>query len=218
MIWNIWLVRPTWDILQEIGSRGRYRRQWKIWHIDARDREWTPARMSREMKQVSEQALGEGLTLQSWRNISIAISRKYLRKGEGRFRHDKEDWDDETLEDEVEDMQAGHSTHVAGIVYARGIREQDGVVEGMRQKFRRANENWHRFLGFYVPGEAFGDRGKRKASGWEEREEGVENRRQKRQRQLRTINIDIALQRIMYNEQAKFRGSQKTIIEAIIAG
>ena len=67
MIWNIWLVRPAWDTLQEIGSRGRYRRQWKIWHVDARDREWTPARISREMKQVSEQALGEGLTLQSWR-------------------------------------------------------------------------------------------------------------------------------------------------------
>ena len=30
MIWNTWLVRPTWDILQEIGSGGRYRRQWKI--------------------------------------------------------------------------------------------------------------------------------------------------------------------------------------------
>ena len=80
----------------------------------------------------------------------------------------------------MEDIQAGYSTHVAGIVYARGIREQDRVIEGMRQKFRRASKNWHRFLGFYIPGEAFGDRGKRKASGWEEREEGIENRRQKR--------------------------------------
>ena len=180
MIQNIQLVRPIQDILQEIGSRGRYRRQQKIQHVDARDREQTPARISREIKQVSEQALGEGLTLQSQRNISIAISRKYLRKGEGRFRYNKEDQDDKTLEDKVEDIQAGYSTYVAGIVYIRGIREQDGVVEGMRQKFRRASENQHRFLGFYVLGEAFGNRGKRKASGQEEREEGIENRRQKR--------------------------------------
>ena len=62
-------------------------------------------------------------------------------------------------------MQAGYSTHVAGIIYARSIREQDRVVEGIRQKFRRASENWHRFLGFYIPGEAFSNRGKRKASG-----------------------------------------------------
>ena len=35
------------------------------------------------------------LTLQSWRDISIAISRKYLRKDEGRFHHDEKDWDKE---------------------------------------------------------------------------------------------------------------------------
>ena len=84
------------------------------------------------MKQASESALGVGLTLQLWRDISIAISRKYLRKGEGRFRQDKEDWDADGREDEVQDIQAGHGTHVAGIVYTREIRKQDGVVESMR--------------------------------------------------------------------------------------
>ena len=39
---------------------------------------------------------------------------------------------------------------MAGIVYARGIREQDGMVESMRQKYRRASENWYRLLGFRV--------------------------------------------------------------------
>ena len=46
---------------------------------------------------------------------------------------------------------------MAGTVYARGIREQDRVVESMRQKYRQASENWHRFLGFDeglpIPGE-----------------------------------------------------------------
>ena len=103
MIWNTWLVRPAWDTLQEIRSDGQYKPEWKIWHADARGREWTAARISREMKQVSEAALEVELTLQLWRDISIAISRKYLRKGEGRFHHDKKDWDEER-EDEIVDM------------------------------------------------------------------------------------------------------------------
>lgn len=54
------------------------------------------------------------------------------------------------------------------------------MVESIRQKFRRASENWHRFLGFHVPGEGFGGGGKRKASGWEKGKEGGESGRQKR--------------------------------------
>ncbi|KAL8797992.1 MAG: hypothetical protein Q9200_007837, partial [Gallowayella weberi] len=215
MIWNAWLVRPAWNILRQINSDGQFRQQWNIWHADARDRAWTPARMSREMKGVSERALGEGLTLQSWRDISIAVSRKYLRKGEGRFKHDEEDWDDETQEDEIEDMQAGHGTHVAGIVYARGIREQDGVVESMREKFRRASENWHRFLGFQIPGEGVCANRKRKPTGWEEE---AEQGRRKRHRRLRTIDVEMELRKMMGDDQAEFRGSQKEIVESIIAG
>ena len=90
------------------------------------------------------------------------MSRKYLRKGEGRFHQDEEDCDNEQGEDEVEDMQAGHGTHVAGIVYARGIRDQDGAVKSMRQKFRRASENWHRFMGFDIPAVDTSSKDKRK--------------------------------------------------------
>ena len=216
MIWNAWLVRPVWDTLHQMNDQREFRRQWNIWHPDARGRQWNPARISREMKKISEQALGEGLTLQSWRDISIAVSRKYLRKGEGRFKHDEEDWDNEEQEDEVEDMQAGHGTHVAGIVYARGIREQDGVVEGMRQKFRIASANWHGFLGFQTPGEG-GSRAKRKRReiGWKEE---AEQGRRKRYRRLRTMDMDNELRQMMGNREVEFRGIQKQVMEAIVSG
>ena len=55
------------------------------------------------MKQISEAALEVELMLQLWRDINIAISRKYLRKDKERFHHDKEDWD-EKGEDEIADM------------------------------------------------------------------------------------------------------------------
>jgi hypothetical protein len=45
-------------------------------------------------------------------------------------------------------MQAGHTVHVAGMIYARGIIEQAGAVADRRQQFRTSSTDWHRFLGF----------------------------------------------------------------------
>jgi hypothetical protein len=46
--------------------------------------------------------------------------------------------DGEEGEDEFEDLQAGHGSHEAGIMYARGMFEMDGVVASRRQHFERA--------------------------------------------------------------------------------
>ena len=212
IVWDLWLVVPVAETLRAIRQGGG-RREWRVWGTDARGRGWTPARMSQEMRRVSAGALGEGVTLQSWREISIAISRKYLRKGEGRFGRDEEDIDGEGEDDEVEDMQAGHGTHVAGTVYARGIREQDGVVESMRQKYRQASENWHRFLGFDDNSQQPGK--KRKRTGWEE---NAEEGRKERWKRIKEMDLDRELKRMMGTEEARFRGHQKEIIEAIVQG
>jgi hypothetical protein len=37
------------------------------------------------------------------------------------------------------DEQAGHTSHVAGMVYARGIMERDGEVASKRERFRRSS-------------------------------------------------------------------------------
>ncbi len=212
MVWYIWLVLPAVEALERIRSEGAYRQQWQVWAKDVQGRPWTPARMSREMTAATELGMGVGVSIQPWREMSIAISRKYMRKGEGRFRMDEEDWEEEGGEDEVEDMQAGHGTHVAGIVYARGIREQDGAVESIRQKYRQARENWHRFLGFHDPVDRRSH--KRKRAGWEdEAEEG----RRERVKRLRQVDIGVELKRMMKPE-AEFRGNQRAIIEAIVRG
>ena len=49
-----------------------------------------------------------------------------------RFERDEEDKEGEVNKDEIEDLQAGHRSHIAGIVYARGMREIDGAVESKR--------------------------------------------------------------------------------------
>ena len=126
---------------------------------------------------------------------------------------DEEDWEEDGGDDEVEEMQAGHGTHVAGIVYARGIREQDGAVESMRQKYRQASENWHRFLGFEVEGPQVGR--KRKRAGWEDDQEHA---RQDRVKRLKQMDIRVELKGMMNRPEAECRGNQRVIMEAIVRG
>ncbi|TKA21627.1 hypothetical protein B0A49_14016, partial [Cryomyces minteri] len=79
--------------------------------------------------------LGQELTIQAYREVAIAISRRYMR-GSTTFRMDEEDEDGDWNEDEgaaIADEQAGHTSHIAGMIYARGVMEQSGVVASKRQ-------------------------------------------------------------------------------------
>jgi superfamily II DNA helicase RecQ len=61
---------------------------------------------------------------------------------------ENEEWNEENVRSAIADMQAGHTVHVAGMIYARGIIEQAGAVADRRQQFRTLSTDWHRFLGF----------------------------------------------------------------------
>jgi hypothetical protein len=54
----------------------------------------------------------------------------------------------ENIEASIADEQAGHTSHIAGLVYARGIMELAGAVADKRQQFRMSSTDWHGFLGF----------------------------------------------------------------------
>ncbi|KAK3179477.1 hypothetical protein OEA41_009763 [Lepraria neglecta] len=86
----------------------------------------------------------------AWRDLSIGISRKFLRS-EHIFQRDEDDEDGDFPEDPasaIQDEQAAYTSHIAGMVYARGITELSGVVASRRQRFRAASVEWHQFLGF----------------------------------------------------------------------
>jgi peptide subunit release factor RF-3 len=61
---------------------------------------------------------------------------------------DNKEWNEENTAAFVADEQAGHTAHVAGMIYARGIIEQAGAVADRRRQFRMSSTDWHRFLGF----------------------------------------------------------------------
>jgi len=74
---------------------------------------------------------------------------------------------------EIADNQAAHGSHIAGMIYARNIMEQSGVVASKRDQFRALSEDWHRFLGFRMASDWQGSLGKRKRAPSEvEAEEG----------------------------------------------
>jgi hypothetical protein len=95
--------------------------------------------MSKELRRASMTGMGMEIGLQAYRNLAIAISRRYLRPKEA-FRLDEDDEDDDRDEDTeamTADEQAGHTSHVAGMVYARGIMERDREMASKRERFRR---------------------------------------------------------------------------------
>ncbi|KAJ5630186.1 uncharacterized protein N7484_010286 [Penicillium longicatenatum] len=55
------------------------------------------------------------------------------------------------LDDPTVDKQAAHGSWVAGTVYARGLKEAPGAIEGKRMRFRGISLEWHKFLGFEAP-------------------------------------------------------------------
>lgn len=101
---------------------------------------------------------GQALNLHAYRDIAIRISRKFIRpssqfpenrqEGQDPIDHKEESNEPEDWLGQIADFQAGHSAHVAGMIYARGIMEQSGVAHDRREKYRVSSTDWHRFLGF----------------------------------------------------------------------
>lgn len=80
--------------------------------------------MRKASKRESMIGLGRETTVQEYREIAIGISRKYMR-GSMTFRMD-EDKEDEGDVSAIADEQVEHASHVANMIYARGIMSGAG--------------------------------------------------------------------------------------------
>ncbi|GFF64166.1 DEAD/DEAH box helicase, putative [Aspergillus udagawae] len=114
----------------------------------------------------------------------------------------------------IADLQAAHSSHVAGMVYARGIQEQAGSTAHRREMFWLSSTDWHQFLGFSAPGHP-SILGKRKRAPWEDE---AEVSRMERRHQLATMDLEAAAQRMTGRPAMRFRGVQDPAIRAIQRG
>ena len=56
--------------------------------------------------------------------------------------------DEDEFMGHIADLQATHSSHVAGMMYGRTIMEPTNSTTHRRQRFRQSSQDWHQFLGF----------------------------------------------------------------------
>jgi hypothetical protein len=181
------------------------------------ERNWTSDRVRRIIQRHSRRLLGTMLNISSWRQIAVAIARRYLNGAFKESTLDEDEYDD--IEDRPVDLQAGHGTHVAGMVYAREMQQGLFSTATMRDKFRSVSRQWHRLLEFR-DGDEFSDRA---GGAWRRKRERepfeTEQEHNQLQRFRRMQQVDIAGQlRQMLGPDAAFRGQQEAVIRAIMRG
>ena len=169
------------------------------------------------MNEASLRSLGVKFGVQVWRELAIGISRRFLQP-KHLFQRDEEDDDPDINEDQMEnvlDAQAGHSSWVAGAIYARGVIEMQGAIASQRESYFRASQEWHQFLGLDSSSMTNGH--KRKASKMMDPTDPAFESRLARVKRLRRMDLEGKL-REMLGPEVEFRGIQRPAIEMIIQG
>ncbi|MGC0591129.1 DEAD/DEAH box helicase, partial [Salmonella enterica] len=178
-----------------------------------KERKWTSDRARRMMQRHSERLMQTKVGLSGWRQMAIAISNRYLNNSFKEEGFGEEDEDD--IEDNPADLQAGHGTHVAGMIYARELQQGNFGTAARRDQFRAISRQWHRFLGFGAEDCGGAEAGRRRRR--DPFEGAREEARFRRFSQLQQVNIGGQL-RMMMGEKAEFRGQQEKVIRSIMRG
>jgi hypothetical protein len=84
--------------------------------------------------------------------MSIAITRRFLDeavyKGEGTFDNSNSKSEDVLSIDNPLDLQAGHSTRTAHLIYGRGVVQGSYGIAVLQQQYRLASTSWHKLFQF----------------------------------------------------------------------
>ena len=144
LVWYLWLVLPFQQRLEAMVWEKETMSS-HLWPADPSGRKWTTERLRETLKRESRVGLGQAVTVQAYREIAIGISRRFMRRSTALAAEEGEEnseWDEEKMAAAIADEQAGHSPHIAGLIYARGIMEQAGVTADRRQLFRHHSACW----------------------------------------------------------------------------
>ena len=168
-------IREEGDTDSATAEEGISTKEPKEWQAD---RIWTTDHVRRILTSHSERLTGTRITTSAWRQIAVAMARRYLG---GAFGHDEtggegedEEYAEMGIEDDALDLQLGHGSRVAGMIYARESQQATFGTARARDQFRAVSRGWQRFLG--IGGEdqktaAGGGRKRRREAyeaGWDE--------------------------------------------------
>jgi superfamily II DNA or RNA helicase len=200
-----------------------------IWHRQARSRTptqggtttidniWSSDKMRNALQKYSERHLGTKLDISSWRHIAIAVGRKYLWQqftslGLTKMSYGDDETDDDN-DDDILDLQAGHSTHIGHTIYGRTIEQGTYGTASKQEKYRELSTAWHGL--FHFAGTK--QKGK-KIPVLKQVDQQRRDIRQARLDRLRQVDLEGRLQQLVRRLDATFRGNQREAVEAVVRG
>jgi hypothetical protein len=146
LVYYLWLIVPFCTqiklLVPDIAAENEAGSSAFLW--SKRGQPWHSDRLSKMLSDQFREYLNTSANIVIWRHAAIAISRKHI-SGRG-FKRDYSVKDEEAMMD----GQAGHSSILAGQIYARGIEEAPGHVASARAEYRDISRRWHTILGFGV--------------------------------------------------------------------
>ncbi|PNP37241.1 hypothetical protein TGAMA5MH_10863 [Trichoderma gamsii] len=117
-----------------------------IWHDE--NGPWDGTRISKAMAKWSYHYMGRRITLQDWRHIAIAVSKKHARqRGAAKADFEEDDNDDDEAEQyEIpDDLAAAHTTKTAAN-YGVTIDVLRRLTAESLEIFGQVSHRWHKFL------------------------------------------------------------------------
>lgn len=178
---------------------------------------WRPDRMTYLIKQNSQRLIGISITVRVWRQMATAITRRYFTpdiRGVWHITgHDSDSSDDEGFKDYIEDLQSGHTSMTAGMMYGRQAEEGLGLPAIQQDRYRLASRRWHHFLG--LGAETSVRRHKRSFNTFAEQ---LGLSRARRLSRLRQVDLQGQLCQMLRSDTAVFKGIQLPVLQGIIGG
>jgi hypothetical protein len=113
---------------------------------DTQDELWDSSQLGEIIAEEIKRGMKTKGSISLWRHTAIAISRRHLPEGQ----YFKRDYGLDQKDTAI-DLQAAHTSRMAGSCYARDIREAHSHIASIRAEYRQLSRSWHTCLGFGVP-------------------------------------------------------------------
>lgn len=222
LVYYLWLVLPFYQLTQT-GKQYRSSFLWTDEFVanNIIDRTWQSDKLTTTLDRFFGQTLGVHMNCSSYRHIAIAIARRWLQNSfnikEARRETDENNVDNDHHEsdDDVWDLQAGHSTKIARRIYARTLGESNFSNQTVLEKYRYISDIWHNFL-------IVDNNASKKAHHDESSiEQVLMAMRKKRFEMLYEIFMKSPLRTLrnfLDDDNAVFRGNQEQVMKEVVLG
>lgn len=161
LVYYLWLVLPFYHTVVGKHDSCCYRSSFlftdDIVSKTFSESTWSSGMFSSMLKNFFGTSMGVTMNISSYRHVAIAIARRWLNITvhskadiENNFDDLQIDHDDkhdnDTLHDDIWDLQAGHTTQTALRVYARNVNENMASDQATMDKYYAISTMWHDFM------------------------------------------------------------------------